>query len=138
MFGFQLISRCLGHTAKLGLAAGVGADLPSDCKVRPLVTAQHCFQHFLYQGQQQLLRFDIRMGTPTAFTPRQAQLLVRLCALSGLSQAWLTDVGVDVSGLIEGQLPTPRAWQLFEEDGRRTQVRSRVGHSCQQQPQLQR
>jgi hypothetical protein len=38
-------------------------------------------------------------------------------------QAWLSGVGVDVSGLIEGQLPTPRAWQLFEEDGTRTQVR---------------
>lgn len=38
-------------------------------------------------------------------------------------QAWLSGVGVDVSGLIESQLPTPRAWQLFEEDGTRTQVR---------------
>lgn len=32
------------------------------------------------------------------------------------------DIGVDVSGLIAGQRTTPRAWQLFEEDGTRTQV----------------
>jgi hypothetical protein len=34
MFGYQLISECLGQRAKLGLAAGVGADIPADCKVR--------------------------------------------------------------------------------------------------------
>lgn len=45
------------------------------------------------------------------------------------TQAWLTAIGVDVSGLIEGQLPTPRAWQLFEEDGRRTQVGTPAPHS---------
>jgi hypothetical protein len=39
MFGYQLISQCLGHSARLGLAAGVGADLPPDCKVGPLVAA---------------------------------------------------------------------------------------------------
>lgn len=69
LFGFQLISQvCLGCVAKLGLAAGVGTDLPAPHK------------------------------------------------------DWLRGIGVDVSGLIEGQLPTPRAWQLFEEDGTRTQV----------------
>ena len=55
---------------RVGLAAGVGKDLPLNCK------------------------------------------------------AWLTSMGVDVSGLLvseEGH-PTPRAWQLFEEDGTRTQV----------------
>ncbi|KAJ9522377.1 hypothetical protein QJQ45_008155 [Haematococcus lacustris] len=33
-----------------------------------------------------------------------------------------TPVGVDTSGLLQHQRPTPRAWQVFEEDGRRTQV----------------
>lgn len=33
MYGYQLISQCLGHTAQLGLAAGVGADLPAASKV---------------------------------------------------------------------------------------------------------
>lgn len=41
-------------------------------------------------------------------------------------QAWLQSIGADASGLViqaaSGQRPTPRAWQLFEEDGRRTQV----------------
>lgn len=34
MFGFQLVSQCLGHPPRpLGLAAGVGHDLPDACKV---------------------------------------------------------------------------------------------------------
>ncbi|KAJ9523286.1 hypothetical protein QJQ45_023973, partial [Haematococcus lacustris] len=36
--------------------------------------------------------------------------------------SWLQQVGVDTSGLLQHQRPTPRAWQVFEEDGRRTQV----------------
>lgn len=35
---------------------------------------------------------------------------------------WLDAVGIDGRGLIECDLPTLRAWQIFEEDGRRTQV----------------
>lgn len=37
---------------------------------------------------------------------------------------------MDVSGLVEGPQPTPRAWQLFEEDGRRTQVLQQEGVGC--------
>ena len=33
-FGFQLVSHALGFNAMLGLAAGVGPDLPASCKVR--------------------------------------------------------------------------------------------------------
>jgi hypothetical protein len=39
-------------------------------------------------------------------------------------QEWLQNIGCDLSGLQAGELPTPRAWQVFEEDGRRTQVSS--------------
>ena len=34
----------------------------------------------------------------------------------------LEPYGLDGSGLLVTDLPTPRAWQLFEEDGRRTQI----------------
>ena len=34
----------------------------------------------------------------------------------------LTPCGFDSSGLLVTDLPTPRAWQVLEEDGRRTQV----------------
>lgn len=34
----------------------------------------------------------------------------------------ITDLGLDSGGLHESSLPTPRAWQLFEEDGHRTQI----------------
>ncbi|GFR44587.1 hypothetical protein Agub_g5864, partial [Astrephomene gubernaculifera] len=35
---------------------------------------------------------------------------------------WLVSLGVDVSGLVPHRRPTPRAWQVFEEWGRRTQI----------------
>jgi len=35
---------------------------------------------------------------------------------------WLKAVGVDLTGVNQGELPTPRAWQVLEADGRRTQV----------------
>jgi hypothetical protein len=54
------------------------------------------------------------------------------CFVVDAVQAWLTEIGVDVSGLIAGQQPTPRAWQLFEEDGTRTQVCSCLGLTWQQ------
>lgn len=38
MLGYQLVSKCLGQTAKLGLAAGVGADIPAVGKVRRVAT----------------------------------------------------------------------------------------------------
>ncbi|KAG2435179.1 hypothetical protein HXX76_007262 [Chlamydomonas incerta] len=37
-------------------------------------------------------------------------------------KAWLRSIGCDVSGLILHDRPTPRAWQVFEEWGRRTQI----------------
>ncbi len=36
--------------------------------------------------------------------------------------AQLHNLGCDTQGLITYQRPTPRAWQVFEADGRRTQV----------------
>jgi cytidine kinase len=36
---------------------------------------------------------------------------------------WLTDSGIDHTGVqVAGDSPTPRAWQITESDGRRTQV----------------
>ncbi|GLC36683.1 hypothetical protein PLESTF_001483900 [Pleodorina starrii] len=35
---------------------------------------------------------------------------------------WLESLGVDTSGLVPYDRPTPRAWQVFEEWGRRTQI----------------
>ncbi|KAK9815220.1 hypothetical protein WJX72_000160 [[Myrmecia] bisecta] len=65
LFGYQLQT---GQQACVGLAAGVGADLPQACR------------------------------------------------------AWLQKLGVDVKGLRLTDRPTPRAWQVCENDGRRTQV----------------
>lgn len=61
-------------------------------------------------------------GVMLTLTSAAKSTLFDLVLAAPHTQAWLTAIGVDVSGLIEGQLPTPRAWQLFEEDGRRTQV----------------
>jgi sugar/nucleoside kinase (ribokinase family) len=37
--------------------------------------------------------------------------------------AWLTELGVDTAGVrVDPRHPTLRAWQIFEDDGRRTQV----------------
>lgn len=71
LFGFQLVSAALSAENKpcnVGLAAGVGKDLPGPCK------------------------------------------------------EWLRSIGCNTAGLFVGQQPTPRAWQVFEEDGRRTQI----------------
>jgi hypothetical protein len=39
--------------------------------------------------------------------------------------AWLAAAGVDATGLAEcAGTPTPRAWQVLEADGRRTQARA--------------
>jgi sugar/nucleoside kinase (ribokinase family) len=35
---------------------------------------------------------------------------------------WLKAAGVDLAGVSQGELPTPRAWQVLEADGCRTQV----------------
>jgi sugar/nucleoside kinase (ribokinase family) len=38
------------------------------------------------------------------------------------AKAWLDESGIDTAGLRVSGLPTPRAWQVMEADGRRTQV----------------
>uniref|UniRef100_A0A7R9VJX3 Carbohydrate kinase PfkB domain-containing protein n=1 Tax=Chlamydomonas euryale TaxID=1486919 RepID=A0A7R9VJX3_9CHLO len=73
LFAFQLVN---GQRTRVGLAAGVGPDLPSSC------------------------------------------------------QAWLESIGVDLSGLVRYKRPTPRAWQVFEADGRRTQIYRVAGDPC--------
>ncbi len=65
LWGFQLAN---GQRTRVGLAAGVGPDMPPACR------------------------------------------------------EWLEGIGADTSGLILHPRPTPRAWQVFEADGRRTQV----------------
>ena len=58
---------------------------------------------------------------------------VRLYA--GVNQAFdatsLVEAGFTVDGLIRNDLPTPTAWQIFEENGRRTQI-SRVSQEAWQ------
>jgi len=73
LFGFQLVN---AQQSKVGLAAGVGADMPPECT------------------------------------------------------AWLSSIGVDTSGLLLHPRSTPRAWQVFEADGRRTQVWRGKGDPC--------
>jgi sugar/nucleoside kinase (ribokinase family) len=41
---------------------------------------------------------------------------------SDSARAWLKSAGIDLAGVHERDLPTPRAWQVLEADGRRTQV----------------
>ena len=38
------------------------------------------------------------------------------------ARAWLESAGIDLAGVSATHQPTPRAWQLMEADGRRTQV----------------
>jgi sugar/nucleoside kinase (ribokinase family) len=71
----------------------------------------------------------------------QAAFGMRLPALAGWAEAstvgliagighdlpdsarrWLASAGIDLDGIRESDLPTPRAWQVFESNGRRTQV----------------
>ena len=49
---------------------------------------------------------------------------VAVCAAVGtdFDANWLEPHGFDSSGLVVTALPTPRAWQVLEEDGRRTQI----------------
>lgn len=35
---------------------------------------------------------------------------------------WFEEAGIDTEGIVTTQWPTPRAWQVMEADGRRTQV----------------
>lgn len=42
--------------------------------------------------------------------------------LPGEARAWLESAGIDLTGVRTTDLPTPRAWQLMEAGGRRTQV----------------
>lgn len=67
-------------------------------------------------------------GYQVAYAPDSSALAhVALAAevgqdLPSNAKAWLQERGADLGGLLPGPLPTPRAWQLFEQDGRRTQV----------------
>ena len=42
--------------------------------------------------------------------------------LPNSARAWLAAAGIDLTGVRETELPTPRAWQKLERDGHRTQV----------------
>lgn len=54
--------------------------------------------------------------------------------LSTSARAWLEESGIDTRGLrSSSHWPTPRAWQLLEADGRRTQVWRVSGPAIQQQ-----
>jgi sugar/nucleoside kinase (ribokinase family) len=66
-------------------------------------------------------------GPQTAFGMRLWSSEVGLVA--GIHQSdhgfiyeWLSTSGIDQRGIRTSDLPTPRAWQLLEDDGRRTQV----------------
>jgi sugar/nucleoside kinase (ribokinase family) len=49
---------------------------------------------------------------------------VTICSAVGkdFDAGSLAPLGLDGSGLVITELPTPRAWQVLEEDGRRTQI----------------
>jgi cytidine kinase len=66
-------------------------------------------------------------GPQTAFGMRLWSGSVGLAAgvgpdLPDESLAWFTRCGIDTAGLRRSELPTPRAWQVLELDGRRTQI----------------
>jgi sugar/nucleoside kinase (ribokinase family) len=42
--------------------------------------------------------------------------------LPDTARDWLARSGIDLAGVVETDLPTPRAWQVLEADGKRTQV----------------
>ena len=44
------------------------------------------------------------------------------------ARVWLAATGIDLAGVRETELPTPRAWQILESKGRRTQVWRVEGH----------
>ena len=62
------------------------------------------------------------------------------------AREWLASAGIDQAGVRETELPTPRAWQLLEADGRRTQVwrvnghviAAQLGHSPERIPERYR
>lgn len=80
----------------------------------------NCLRLLLTAGPQSLFGYQLA---------RNGQAAVALAAGVGADlpvhcTAWLRDtIGADVTGLTatDGR-PTPRAWQVFEADGRRTQV----------------
>jgi len=66
-------------------------------------------------------------GPQTAFGMRLWSPSVGLVAAVNAAdvpsvQNWLSDSGIDTGGIHCSDLPTPRAWQLMESDGRRTQL----------------
>ena len=66
-------------------------------------------------------------GPQTAFGMRLWADKVGLAANVGedfpvSARQWIRDSGIDAAGIRETDLPTPRAWQITESDGARTQV----------------
>lgn len=70
-------------------------------------------------------------GAQTAFGASMYSKDIRVALVAGVGESdcpeecvrWLTERGVNVRGLIPQRgMPTPRAWQITENDGRRTQV----------------
>lgn len=66
-------------------------------------------------------------GTQTAFGMRLWSSSVGLIAgvgpdLPDSAREWLDRSGVDLGGVVTSNLPTPRAWQVTEADGRREQI----------------
>ena len=103
-FGYQLVASAAAGLprSRVGLAAGVGADLPESCRV------SKCHD-YMTRSCVVPLHHGVHRGS------------VPINELS-LSQDWLRSIGVDESGLVLHPRKTPRAWQIFEEDDRRTQA----------------
>lgn len=68
---------------------------------------QTLFAYQLYNQQQQ--QVGLAAGVGPDLPPACTQ--------------WLTSCGVRLDGLLQHSHPTPRAWQVLEEDGRRAEVR---------------
>ncbi len=66
-------------------------------------------------------------GPQAAFGMRLWSNSVGLCASVGpdlpeFVLPWLKQMGISTQGILAGEQPTPRAWQILEADGRRIQI----------------
>jgi sugar/nucleoside kinase (ribokinase family) len=68
--------------------------------------------------------FGMRLPTLAGWTHKSQVGLVAGVGhdLPPSAYAWFESAGIDLTGVRETDLPTPRAWQLLEADGRRTLV----------------
>lgn len=75
--------------------------------------------------------FGMRLPALAGWTERSQAGLVAGVGhdLPPSAYAWFESAGIDLTGVRETELPTPRAWQLLEADGRRTQVWRVNGHA---------